>query len=523
MTGDRPSTDRGRIGRWALLVAVVGADAWWLALGPRPDTSTRWVPLGAALGLHTVLVVAEWRRPALDRRAVIGATVAAVAVAVALTPRGSDDVWLYAMYGRMVETHHANPFLVAPGAFPGDPMLANVEVAWRDTRATYGPAFVALSAAGAAGFGTSALAARLFFQVVAGSALVGSVALLASRRVSTAALVFVGLAPALLAVVNGAHNDLLAGAVLVGAVVLVQDRRPLVAGVVAGLAVALKAVVAPAVLAVVVALALRRRWPDAVRFGVAAAVVVGAAYLAAGGAEALEPLATQAEVGSRSSVWTSLRFLAVERDGPGADWLGGPEGARRAALVAAVVAFAGFALRNRRTAEPAAFAAAALAATLLAATYVLPWYSAAVLPVAALAGRRLLAAVVSAQAAVLLVAYVQPPGTLIADGALTPEALVRLAVVQVTLLVVVATGVRGWRPRGDQRRRSWRSPSGTSPTTARGPVGASGRSGTAQAPASEEESVPAPRSTSRQPSSVSTDSDSPSSSTTSSTTDSSPG
>ncbi len=522
MSAHSAETGGGRRRRWILLVAVVAADSVWLALGPRPPTSTRWLPLAAALGLHAALVVAEWRRPLLDRRALVGATVAAVAVAVALDPRGSDDVWLYAMYGRMVETHHANPFLVAPGAFPGDPMLAHVEEAWHGTRASYGPAFVALSAAGAAGFGTSALAARLFFQVVAGTALVGAVAMLASRRAGTAALAFVGLAPAVLAVVNGAHNDLLAGAVLVGAVVLVEDRRSIAAGAVAGLAVAVKAVVAPAVLAVVVALALRRRWPEAVRVGVVSAAVVTAAYVAAGGTEALEPLTTQAEVSSRSSVWTSLRFLAVERDGPGADWLGGPEGARRAAMAAAGLAFAGFALRNRRTAEPAAFAAAALVATLLAATYVLPWYSAAVLPVAALAGRRLLGAVVAAQAAVMLVAYVQPPGSLIAEGALTPETLVRLAAVQVALLVVVAVGAGGW-PRRDQRSRSWRSPSGASPTTPRGPLGASGRSSPSQAPGSEVEAVAAPRSTKRQPSSVSTESDSPSSSTTSNSTDSSPG
>src|SRR4051795_8332078 len=73
-----------------------------------------------------------------------GAVVLVAAILVA--PHDSNDLWSYAMYGRILSVHHASPWIVTPAHFPGDPFLAHVARGWRHTTSIYGPVFELLAA-----------------------------------------------------------------------------------------------------------------------------------------------------------------------------------------------------------------------------------------------------------------------------------------------------------------------------------------------------------------------------------------
>jgi hypothetical protein len=67
--------------------------------------------------------------------------------------------------------------------------------------------------------------------------------------------------------------------------------------------------------------------------------------------------------------------------------------------------------RYRRAARPGEVATISLLVLMLCSTYVMPWYAAMVLPLAALAWRSRLSLVVQLQAAFVLLAYAHGPGS----------------------------------------------------------------------------------------------------------------
>ena len=346
-----------------------------------------------AVAAFAVLLALEHRRPALRPGAVLVATAAVLVVAVVVPPQTSRDVWLYAVYGRTVTVHHDSPYTSPPSAHAGDPIVERVEPAYRNTRSLYGPAFVATSAAGAAAAGDSPLGLRLFFQGLAAIAVMAAAVLLHRAGAGTGALAFVGLNPVVAAnVVNNAHNDVLVGLGVLGAILLLRRQQARGAALVLGLTCLVKPPAAIAVLAVLLWAWTRDRRLARTIAGVAGTVVV-AGYAVAGGPAAVAPLLDAAHHMSRSSVWTAL------------DWWWGvalPAGAIAALAVAAVVVVSG---RWSRRPDPAAVTAAALFAYALAAPYVVPWYTVWALPVAALTWRSRLARVIAAHAAALFVAY----------------------------------------------------------------------------------------------------------------------
>ncbi len=413
-------------------LALVGAtDVAWLVSLPFAHGASRWWPMIVALGAHGWLVVAEGRRPTLGPRAVLAASGLAVLVAVTIAPQGSADVYLYGMYGREVAAHGTSPYLHPPSAVD-DSLEAAVSPPWRGWRTMYGPVFTGVSAVGAVGFRSSTLATRLFFQALAGASLLGLVWFLGRRRVGPSALVLVGLSPPLLAVVNGGHNDLLAGAAVVLGVALASDRRPVAGGLALGAAVLVKVLAAPALLGVAVALLFARRRREAASVGITGLATVAGGYLLAGGVAALAPLRQGMGILSRASIWQGFRTEELVSTVPAdrlASW----------ALPATAVAGGFLLLRHRRTADPAATAGAALVLVLLLGAYVLPWYSAVALPLAGLGLPRVLRWIVWSQAALMLAAYVTSPGSgttavPYADAVvrLTPWALLGLAVVLCT-------------------------------------------------------------------------------------------
>ncbi|SCL37927.1 alpha-1,6-mannosyltransferase [Micromonospora rhizosphaerae] len=216
---------RGAHGPWSVGCWLVGSalmvGAWWSLRRGAP--STRWAYLTAGL----------WLLPLL-----------------AAPPVGSRDVYSYVCQG-WAWTEGIDPYRVGVAA-AGCPWAHAVAPIWRDTPAPYGPFFVLLAG----------------LAVVLGGGLVGAVALLRALAVAgllLAALCLPGLARAAgvptrraawlalacplvgVHLVGGPHNDaLLLGLLLFGLLVLVRlpgrPRALLVAGVLLGLAVAVKAV-----------------------------------------------------------------------------------------------------------------------------------------------------------------------------------------------------------------------------------------------------------------------------------------
>ncbi|WP_446216202.1 polyprenol phosphomannose-dependent alpha 1,6 mannosyltransferase MptB [Micromonospora sp. IBHARD004] len=258
---DRPG--RARSARYAGLVgATLLTVAGWLG-GALPDAPAT-TPVGIWRGPHgplvlgcwlvgTVLLVGAWwavRRGAPSTRWAYLTAGLWLLPLLAAPPLGSRDVYSYVCQG-WAWTHGTDPYRVGVAA-AGCPWTDAVSPIWRDTPAPYGPFFVLLAG----------------LAVALGGGLVGAVVLLrvlAVVGVLLAALCLPGLARAVgvptrraawlalacplvgVHLVAGAHNDaLLLGLLLFGLLVLVRrpgkPRALLVAGVLLGLAVAVKAV-----------------------------------------------------------------------------------------------------------------------------------------------------------------------------------------------------------------------------------------------------------------------------------------
>jgi alpha-1,6-mannosyltransferase len=377
-----------------LLAFSAAATARLLLVSPAAPADVTFPVLVAAVTSLGAFVVSEHRVPTTSRRAVLGLAGGLLAVAVAPPPHGSHDLWSYAFYGRMLARYHVSPYTHRPAEFPGDPALLRVAPGWREAASVYGPGFTLLSAALAIVAGSSALLARLGYQGIAAVAVLVAGVLLARRQVSAAALAAVVLNPlVVVAVVNGGHNDALVGLALLGGGLALLGRRPVVAGLLVAAAILVKAIaVLPAMAALAWVVRHRGRRPAAVFVG-ALAVPVVAGYAAFGGLHALEPLLAADAHESRASIWGLLA----------SGHAGVP-----AALVVVCVTAALVASRVEAR-SPAQSLAAGLVGYLLVAAYVLPWYFAWVLPLAALDTTSPLSRLLAVQTVTTLVAYQYDP------------------------------------------------------------------------------------------------------------------
>ncbi|MDZ5446431.1 polyprenol phosphomannose-dependent alpha 1,6 mannosyltransferase MptB [Micromonospora sp. 4G57] len=296
---DRPG--RARSARYAGLVgATLLTVAGWLG-GALPDAPAT-TPVGIWRGPHgplvlgcwlvgTALLVGAWwalRRGAPSTRWAYLTAGLWLLPLLAAPPTGSRDVYSYVCQG-WSWTHGADPYRVGV-AVAGCPWTDAVPPIWRHTPAPYGPFFVLLAG----------------LAVTLGGGLVGAVVLLrvlAVVGVLLAALCLPGLARAVgvptrraawlalacplvgVHLVGGAHNDaLLLGLLLSGLLVLVhrpgKPRALLLAGVLLGLAVAVKAVAVVVLPFAALAAVLGRRYT-------ARALLRDAAWLAGGVVAAL--------------------------------------------------------------------------------------------------------------------------------------------------------------------------------------------------------------------------------------------
>jgi hypothetical protein len=347
-------------------------------------------------GLVLVLVAtAAWALAVFGRhearpRDVAMAIGVVFAVAVAVQPHGSHDVWSYVMSGRIVDAHHTNPYVHPPSDFAGDPFLQYVGAGWRHTTSVYGPLFTAVSAALTHVAGGSALRARLAFQVLAALSVVAALVLIWRETHSSRAVAFVGLHPVTAAtIVNGAHNDGLVGLAVLAGVLLVARRRWCAAGFVLGLGILCKASGALGLLGIVAWTLRRDRLGAAITALVAMAAIV-AGYVPFGATAARDVLGTE-KGNTRASPWDLVRTIA------------NPPITVLTVVVLGLVVVAAW--RWRAASRPATAATAPIAAYLLGGLYVLPWYSAWALPAAAITRRSFLAVLVATHAAFLVAVY----------------------------------------------------------------------------------------------------------------------
>jgi len=420
-----------------LLIFAFAGTAAIIAVG-RGAPALAFIPLVAATFIvSAALVWSLAREAALKPRTLVLVCVALMIVAISVPARSSKDVYAYVMYGRIVAQHHASPYSHVPADFPGDPALQRVQAAFRGTGSVYGPVFTGVSAAGMSVCGASPLCGRMFFQALEALAVLCCAWLVLRATRSWAAFACVAFNPVLLAsIVNGAHNDGLVAAGLLAAALMAR-KRPVHAGVLLAAVVLVKvnALLPAAVLMAWVFLRDDKR--KALTLAATTGVLVIGGYLAAGGTAALKPLRHTAQFVSYHSFW-----YPVER-------LFGVGSSRMAsiALVIVVVIAVAISAGRMRDHGPAPTVAAALSVYVLAAPYILPWYTAPVIPLLALYHRSRTTWLILTYSMLLYLVYPArfPAHHTFATLILPELARNLLPVVQVLALAVIASAA--WRRR----------------------------------------------------------------------------
>jgi alpha-1,6-mannosyltransferase len=208
---------------------------------------------GASLGLAALIAafgvmllsyaVAAHTAHRLSPRAVLGAILALHAMVLFAPPLFSSDVFSYTAYARIGTVFGANPYLHGPSAFPLEALHPLIGVQWAATPTVYGPLFTALSyLLVPLGIAANVLAYK---AVAAGSSLILVFMIWRAARLrgldSTKAAALVGLNPVIVLFgVGGGHNDLLMLAILAAGLYVLLQKRDLPSGVLMVTATAVK-------------------------------------------------------------------------------------------------------------------------------------------------------------------------------------------------------------------------------------------------------------------------------------------
>jgi len=283
------------------LVAHWGPDGPFLHWAAEPSRSTvTLMGRGAALcaGLGVVLVLWALRRGwsgVRPRVLLLAGALTAVLFAL-LPPSGSIDILNYAIYGRITDLG-LDPYVTTPNELrsTGDPVGLLRPRAWAKQPTVYGPVATAAHAL-AAHLGGASMGWIVFWLKIGHLVAFLATAVMIDRlsgpepaaRVR-AAVLWTANPLALFWMVASGHVDVLAAALLTGAVLLLAGRvraggaelgRGLAAGALAGAAVAAKVTFLFPVLGLALACLRRPRAVAAGALGAAATVAIG--YLAAG-------------------------------------------------------------------------------------------------------------------------------------------------------------------------------------------------------------------------------------------------
>ncbi len=470
----------GLAGPSAAVPAVPGSSGWppysgHLALPNVLVTLLTWTMVligGAGLAAGLVAVRRGWRpRP---RNLIIGSVVAVVAL-ILVPPIGSTDMLDYAVYGRIAALGHS-PYLMSPASLrqSGDPIGAIAPVPWEHDPSVYGPLATVTEKAASELGGTSAGLTLFWLKVWSGLAYLAIVAVLdrllrseAGRR-ARAHLLWSVNPLMLLAVMAGGHVDGLAAAAgLAGVLALrrMDVRSGLLAGVLVGAAVAVKAPFA--LFGVGLACAAYRSPRVLAALGVGAAAVLVPSYLLVGGRPALVAQVKRGDAGvDLYEPWQLLyRFLDWHHPSQRADLLG----LAAAVLLAALLLWR---LPEGPPGLPAIRPSLALSlAWLVTSPQQRPWFDAMIFPLLAvmpatrldwIALARAVAGSVAELPGVTYYTLLRPHWLKLADDAVARD-LVPLALLATTVALCWLCVTRRWVP-------GW--PSGGPPSAPAGPASA---------------------------------------------------
>lgn len=372
----------------ALLIgtAALGPSAASPSLGPATALPPYALGVHPSSGLVTVLLVAAYlaggtavasglwavRHGAVVPRSWIVAAGCVAALAVLVPPLGSADHLSYAAYGR-IAVQGGDPYVVPPVSWAGglDPVTSAVEDPWTRTPSLYGPVATGVQALTSLVGGDSLRRTVWLWQLACLASWLAVGVLLRRRGGSRGAWLWL-LNPVLLGLLLvGAHVDLLAAALGLGALLLVP-RRSLLAGVLLGAAVGVKLTFVLFAPAILYALWRNRSGWRPVLLGVAGAALVLVPSYVVAGSHAFDQLGQARRFVSLATPW---RLLVDAYGARGLVLLLWP-------LVAVVlVVLLARALRPRPsgsdvTSDAARAAVVLGAAYVLAAPYSLPWYDA---------------------------------------------------------------------------------------------------------------------------------------------------
>lgn len=363
---------RRRVIIGALMAGLVVATV----AGLRASGQTRLVAMVAAGAFYGVVLYLARHHWVVPPRITMLALVVVLGVGLCGPPQRSRDVWAYATYGQMVRDGH-DPYVERPSEITPNAFTKRMAPGWKHARAVYGPGFMAVATVGMTVVAHAPVStpnrpmlARLWFQSMAILALLGALIIVWRTTHDPAALFALGLSPVVtIAIVHEAHNDLLVGVALLGAVVLAR-RRPVVGVGIASLAVLIKVSAVLPFAGLVWWVLFHHGWKHAVKGTLGGLLVIGATYGAVGGQRVVQPILAADRLMSSSSIWSLDGLVSVHL----------------AQLGVTVLAAAVLMARRRDTDGALAVAGTGLA-YLLAAAYVLPWYAGWVLPAAVLGWR----------------------------------------------------------------------------------------------------------------------------------------
>jgi hypothetical protein len=368
-----------------ILTASAAATAWWAYLNIEIFSKRLLVLAFVSFGGLFLVMALPGLRRGIRISVLTVLTVAVLATAVVPRVETGSDIWLYAMFGRIVVEHGDNPYTHTPSDFPHD-RWAGRSGLFVTQRAIYGPAFIGVTSVFAAVGRDSQLAVSLMYQISAALAVLLSLWVMHRLRAPPAALAFVALNPILIVeVVRIGHLDALIGLLVAAAVLAAARGRVLWATALLMVAVLMKLPVAIAFVGFLPWVAVRHGRRTAWRAVALAAAIFVAAYLVAGGVDALRPVLDARGYSNDANIWVALRSQGWTRYF--GDLLGhlgpvGPSASISMIAVVVVAAFASIPFLDRRV--PVLAVGLPIVAYLVLSTNPTAWYFCWVLPLVAL-------------------------------------------------------------------------------------------------------------------------------------------
>jgi len=345
-------------------------------------------PALIALGLCYLVVIGCGIAGALPRRPAIATLFVAqlLFALTAITP--GQDLFTYLGFARLQVVHSTNPYVQGLIAAPSDPVFELAAGSWRRTTTPYGPLFTLITMAVAA---LPVTVAAWTLKAILAAATFGCCALVARiahelGRDATLAAVFVGLNPTVLVYTLGkGHTDGLMMLPVLIAILLIVRGRDLAAGALAVLGAGIK--VTAAVMVPFLAIAACNRRAIAIGVGAASLATATISYAVFGG-DPFHVISSARR--DQHLIRADLSFVGLIGRGLGVQL---HDVADRWGIVIFAAAYLAVLIAAlRRPGEWIRWSGWAIVALLASSGALFPWYLMWVLPLAALAGDRILQA-----------------------------------------------------------------------------------------------------------------------------------